>query len=221
MSSIVSISSGTPIEPRAIAQKMKANSTREAVLEVGQRMAAFDQMDGVDLDGSAGAVDVSDARLPSKGLANSLISSIVPEKVTGFANYDEQGQLQSLYTSSQDIGGTKELQFQRLPDGSQAFAVSTPTGQTTVRQNADGTLFMMESPKPSSEDWAALTATSFEAPVVDPQQQPLTVADAKNSYIENAKRQRELVEGLFDSSKREESFKGLVKDLFRLNPFRR
>lgn len=219
MSNITSISTGTPIEFKAIQQKTKAENVRNTVTEVGNRMQVFDQMESVDLNSKAGMVDVTDAKLPPQGLTGKLMSAVVPEKVTGFAEYGQDGQMQSLYTASQDIAGKKELQYARNEDGSQTYAVTTPTGQTVVRENTDGTLFMMESPKADSAAWNTMSSPDFQAPVQSEQERPRTVDDAKQDYKSGVERRADLIGGLFSEESRGKAIDGLKKELFRWNPF--
>ncbi len=219
MNNIVSISTGIPIEFKAIQQKTKAEEVRNTVAEVGNRMQVFDQMESVDLNSKAGSVDVTDAKLPPQGLTGKLLSAVVPEKVSGFAEFTEDGKLDSLYTASQDIGGKKELQYSRNDDGSQTYAVTTSTGQTVVRENTDGTLFMMESPQSDSDAWDNMTSTSFQAPVQNPEDIPRTLDDAKADYKSGVERRADLIGGLFSEETRGKALDGLKKELFKWNPF--
>lgn len=219
MNNIVSISTGIPIEFKAIAQKSKAEEVRNTVAEVGNRMQVFDQMETVDLNSKAGMVDVSDAKLPPQGLTGKLLSTVVPEKVSGFAEFSEDGKLDSLYTASQDIGGKKELQYARNEDGSQTYAVVTSTGQTVVRENTDGTLFMMESPQSDSGAWDTMSSTSFQAPVQNPEDIPRTLDDATTDYKSGVERRADLIGGLFSDETRGKALDGLKKELFKWNPF--
>jgi hypothetical protein len=222
LSNIIPISTGTPIEFRALSEKSKATSARNTVAEVGARMAALDQQDGVDLSGKKGEVDVSNAKLPSQGGLGGLISAVVPEKVTGFANYGEDGQLQSLYTASEDISGKKELQYQRNQDGSQTYAVTTSTGQTTVRESRDGTLFMIDSPQADAQDWNTMTSPDFKAPEQKPEERPRTTDDAKRDWNAGVKKRSGLLSGLLNADTRDESLSGLKDELLGgWNPFKK
>ncbi len=219
MNNIVSISTGIPIEFKAIQQKTKAEEVRNTVAEVGNRMQVFDQMETVDLNSKAGSVDVTDAKLPPQGLTGKLLSAVVPEKVSGFAEFSDDGKLDSLYTASQDIGGKKELQYSLNDDGSQTYAVVTSTGQTVVRENTDGTLFMIESPQTDADAWDTMTSTSFQAPVQNPEDIPRTLDDATTDYKSGVERRADLIGGLFSDETRGKALDGLKKELFKWNPF--
>lgn len=230
MSNITNVFTGSlPLDAKALSDQRRAFAARSAVSEVGQRMQALDQVDGIDLSKDKGNVDVSNAKLPG---ATGLVNSFVPEKVTGFAQYGEDGGLKELYTSSKELTGTKELQYQLNKDGSQTYAVTTPTGQTTVRENADGTLFMMESPKPSTDDWKAMTSLDFVGPA--PGQQPITAGEAwdkgkvaagdawdkgKNAYVNRAQEQMGAVNDILNGNNPKEAAKKLFGSIFKLNPF--
>lgn len=219
MSSIIPISTGIPIEFKAIQQKTKAENVRNTVAEVGSRMQVFDQMESVDLNSKAGTVDVSNAKLPAQGLTGKILSAVVPEEVSGFAEYSEDGKLKNLYTASQDISGKKELEYTRNEDGSQTYAVITSAGQTVVRENTDGTLFMMDSPQADGAAWDTMRSTDFQAPVQNPEDRARTLDDAKQDYKSGVERRADLIGGLFSEETRGKALDGLKKELFRWNPF--
>lgn len=228
---IKSISTGTPIEFNAIRDKSKAGDVKSTVAEVGQRLLGLDQVDTIDKAPEKGKIDVSDARLPATGsLIGGVVSKLVPEKVTGFGEADDKGQLQSLYTSSKDISGTKELQYQRNQDGSQTYAVTTPTGQTTVRETPDGRLFMLESPTPSPADFETMAAVDFKEPVLAPGEKPAKTVEevlseeniekAKTQYKEGVNRRADIVSGFFSGDTRGDALNKLGDELFgKWNPF--
>lgn len=231
---IRTISTGTPIEFQAIRDKSKATEVKGAVSEVGARLHALDQVDGVDKDSSKGSLDVSNAKLPSKGMLNDLVNKLVPETVDGFATYSEDGKLQSLYTASQDIAGKKELQYQRNEDGSQTYSVATPTGQTTVRETADGRLFMMESPAPSQADFDSMASVGFQEPALAPGEKPAKTLEetlsqenidrAKDKYKEGVNRRADILGNLIGGTgdQRGDALRDLGSELFgRWNPFKR
>lgn len=221
MNNVQTIFSRT-VDPRAIAAEAKAKNAKNTVDEVGSRMASLDDVANVDKSLIKGDIDVSDAVLPPQGIKSKILGAIVPEKVSGFASLDDKGEMASLYTSSQDIGGTKELQYQRNEHGSQTYAVVTPQGQTTVRENNDGTLFMMESPTASSEDWAAMSSPDFKPPVLNPDQIPRTIDEAGGDYKSGVKHRSDLFSGLFSDDTRQESLKGLKDELLNgWNPFKK
>lgn len=228
---IKTISTGTPIEFQAIRDKSKANDVKGCVSEVGQRLHALDGQ-SPDRDSREGSIDVTEARLPSKSVLNGLVNKLVPETVSGFAGYDEQGNLKSLYTESKDIGGKKELQYSRNEDGSQTYQVSTPTGQTTVRETPDGRLFMLESPTPNSADFAALSSPDFKEPVLAPGEKPARTLEeslskenidkAKAQYKEGVDRRADIVTGLFSADSRGQALNDLGNELFgKWNPFKK
>lgn len=219
LSNIISISTGIPIEFKAIQQKTKAEDVRNTVTEVGNRMQVFDQVETVDLNSKKGSVDVSDAKLPPQGLTGKILSAVVPEKVSGFAEFSDDGKMESLYTASQDISGKKELQYARNDDGSQTYAVITPTGQTVVRESTDGTLFMMESPQADAAAWDTMSSPNFQAPIQNPEDRPRTIDDAKKDYQSGVERRADLIGGLFSEETRGKALDGLKKELFRWNPF--
>jgi hypothetical protein len=227
---IKTISTGTPIEFNAIREKSRAGDVKSTVVEVGERLLSLDQVDSVDKASAKGTVDVSDAKLPSRSLLGGVVSKLVPEKVSGFGEYDDKGQLQSLYTSSQDISGTKELQYQRNADGSQTYAVTTATGQTTVRETPDGRLFMLESPGPSQADFNKMAAADFAEPVLAPGEKPAKTVEqvlseenierAKAEYKEGVNRRADIVGGLFSGDTRGDALHKLGDELFgKWNPF--
>lgn len=229
---IKTISTGTPIEFQAIRDKSKANDVKGCVSEVGQRLHALDGVDSVDRDGAKGSIDVTDAKLPPKSVLNGLVNKLVPETVSGFAGYDDEGQLKSLYTESKDIGGKKELQYARNEDGSQTYQVSTPTGQTTVRETADGRLFMLESPTPNTSDFAAMSAPDFKEPVLAPGEKPAKTLEetlsqenidkTKAQYKEGVDRRADIITGLFSADSRGQALNDLGNELFgKWNPFKK
>lgn len=229
---IKTISTGTPIEFQAIRDKSKAGDVKSAVTEVGERLHALDQVDSVDRDGNKGSIDVTDAKLPPKSVLNGLVNKLVPETVSGFAGYNDEGQLKSLYTESKDISGKKELQYSRNDDGSQTYQVSTPQGQTTVRETPDGRLFMLESPTPNSTDFAAMSAPSFQEPVLAPGEKPARTLEEelsqenidkrKEQYKQGVDRRADIVSGLFSADSRGQALNDLGNELFgKWNPFKK
>jgi hypothetical protein len=214
---IKTISTGTPIEFGAIRDKGKANDVKGCVAEVGERLLSL---------------DVSSAKLPPKSLLGGLVNKLVPETVSGFGEYDSEGKLQSLYTESQDISGKKELQYRRNPDGSQTYQVSTPTGQTTVRETPDGRLFMLESPTPNPKDFETMAAPDFQPPALAPDEKPArtveevlseeNIEQAKANYKEGVDRRADIVSGLFSADSRGQALKDLGDEVFgRWNPFKK
>lgn len=229
---IKTISTGTPIELGAIRDKSKANDVKGCVSEVGERLIGLDQVDSVDKDPNQGSLDVSGAKLPTKSLLGGLVNKLVPETVSGFGQYDGEGKLQTLYTESQDISGKKELQYRRNPDGSQTYQVSTPTGQTTVRETADGRLFMLESATPNPKDFETMAAVDFQPPALAPGEKPAktveevfsdeNVEKAKAQYKEGVERRADIVSGLFSADSRGQALKDLGDEVFgKWNPFKR
>ena len=229
---IKTISTGTPIELGAIRDKSKANDVKGCVSEVGERLQALDQVDSVDKDPNKGALDVSSAKLPTRSLLGGLVNKLVPETVSGFGEYDAEGKLQTLYTESQDISGKKELQYRRNPDGSQTYQVSTPAGQTTVRETPDGRLFMLESPTPNSQDFEAMASPNFQPPALAPGEKPATtvqevfseenIEKAKTDYKDGVDRRADIVAGLFSADSRGQALKDLGDEVFgKWNPFKR
>lgn len=221
MSSIQRVFTGT-VDPRSLLLEAKAKRVQDTVTEVGSRMGGLDNLTGVDKSELRGDVDVSDAQLPAHGLKDRILGAVIPEKVSGFASYSSDGELTSLYTSSKDIGGTKELQYQRNEDGAQTYAVVTPQGQTTVRQNADGTLFMLEATEASTDDWARMSSQDFQAPAIDPVDAPPTIDDVKENYHAGVTDRAAMLGGLFSDETRGESLASLKKELLGgWNPFRK
>jgi hypothetical protein len=229
---IKTISTGTPIELGAIRDKSKANEVKGCILEVGERLQALDQVDSVDKSAKRGSVDVTDAKLPTKSFLGGIVNKLVPEKVSGFGEYNAEGQMQTLYAANEDISGKKELQYQRYADGSQVYCVSTPTGQTAVRETADGRLFMLESPAPSQADLDLIAAPDFQPPALAPGEKPVKTVEealskenidkAKAQYKEGVERRADIVSGLFSADSRGQALKDLGDELFgKWNPFKK
>lgn len=231
---IKSISTGTPIEFQAIRDKSKATDVKNAVVEVGERLLSLDQVDLVDKDPALGSLDVSNAKLPPKSFLGGLVNKLVPDTVDGFAKYGDNGQLQTLYTESNDIAGKKELQYKRNEDGSQTYSVSTPTGQTTVRETPDGRLFMLESPAPSQSDFDNMASVGFQEPLLAPGQQPAKTVEevfsqenidkAKADYQDGVDRRAGIIGDLLTGTgdQRGDALRDLGNELFgKWNPFKK
>ena len=167
-----------------------ANTVIRKTKEIGARMKGLDDKKNVDLDQKTpGRVEVKDAFLPktaAKYAQNAfetlvspigLISLASTEKVSGTAQYDENGELQSLKAttdaglagfSAEDIGLGQKLdeitqgsyQYAKVANGDEVFS----DGRTTVRKTQSDTLVVLQEKTPNPESFTAMSAENFEMP---------------------------------------------------------
>lgn len=167
-----------------------ANSLIKRTQELGVRLQGLDDKKDVDLDRETpGRVEVQDAFLPktaAKYALNALDTLVSPlglialastEKVSGTAQFDEKGELQSLSAetnaglagfSAQDVGLGNKLddltqghyRYAKVANGDEVFS----DGRTTVRKTQSDTLVVLQEKSPNPESFETMSAVDFKAP---------------------------------------------------------
>jgi hypothetical protein len=174
-----SFSHSHPTEVRGAADRARAEALKSSVLKVATQLAALDQTDGVDISTSEGSIIINSQQPLDNASLDSLTSNATSGKVLASAIFDKDGQLQNLLASVN--GGSSEataFQYERKWDGSQIYEQSTPGGQTLVRENVDGTLFMLECPeidsKASEQNWSFMSSSAFMSSVAGSARDPVS-----------------------------------------------
>jgi hypothetical protein len=125
----------------------------------------MDQVDGVDRSRYVGEVIVNSQPLGNKTKLAEYLPDTNPDLISGELRQSKSGVVEEL---SAHIEGKDDqearLFFERTSDGAALYSVSTPTGHTTVRHNADNTLFIIEgSLETKYDDIHAMSSPDFTA----------------------------------------------------------